>query len=63
MSTRKRKPADKSRPTYRVTKVEQNDENDLKKQKEQAKKLLEEQAKNDKEWFDKEMDKNLKNIK
>jgi len=63
MSTRKRKPADKSRPTYRVTRVEQNDENDLEKQKEQAKKLLEENEKNGQEWFDKELDKNLKNIK
>ncbi len=39
-----------------------NEETDLKKVKAQLLKELEEKEKNDKEWYDKEMDKNLKKL-
>lgn len=38
---------------------EKNEENDLKKVKAKLLKELEEREKNDKDWYDKEMDKNL----
>jgi hypothetical protein len=39
---------------------EKSEESDLKKVKEKMLKELAEKEKNDKEWFDKEMDKNMK---
>lgn len=64
MATRKRKPLDKKMPTFRITRNEdKNDENDLQKVKAQVLKELEEKQANDKEWYDKEYEKNLKNTK
>ena len=50
----------KTVPDFRVTKVQEDEENDLKKAKAKALKELEDNKKNEKEWYDKEMDKNLK---
>lgn len=64
MSTRKRKPADKKFAAFKLTREEGNvEENDLKKVKEQILKDLEANKENDKEWYDKELEKNMKNIK
>jgi len=62
MATRKR--IVKKLPEFRLPKAsEEKEENDLKKVKAQALKQLEEDEKNKKEWFDNELDKNLRNIK
>ncbi len=64
MAERKRKPTDKKRPAFKAERTPgEQEENDLKKVKEQIKKDLEENQANDKDWYDKELDKNLKNIK
>jgi len=64
MATRQRKPAEKKFPAFNLAKpVEQDEENDLKKVKAQILKELEENEGKEKEWFDKELEKNLKNIK
>jgi hypothetical protein len=64
MGTRKRIPADKKFAAFKASKPEQNqEENDLKKVKAQIIKELEEKQEKTEEWFDKELDKNLKNIK
>lgn len=64
MATRKRKPADKKLPTFKMARIpEDQDENDLKKSKERIIKELEENKAKEKEWYDKELDKNLKNVK
>jgi hypothetical protein len=64
MAMRKRKPVDKKMPAFRVTRVEgDQEETDLKKVKAQIMKELEDNSANDKDWFDKEYEKNLKNIK
>lgn len=60
MSTRKRKPV----PAFKLAKTQEGaEENDLKKVKEQLKKEFEAHPERDKDWFDKELEKNLKNIK
>ena len=62
MATRKRKPTDRKRPAFKLGATQQEaEENDLKKLKEQALNELEELKKNEKDWYDKELDKNLKN--
>ncbi len=64
MATRKRKPLDKKMPTFRVTRNEDiKEEQDLQKVKAEVLKSLEQKQANDKEWYDKEYEKNLKNIK
>jgi len=65
MAARPRKVSDKKLPAFRVTRVPEQDgeEQDLKKVKERIKKELEENEADKKEWLDKELDKNLKNIK
>ena len=64
MATRKRKPADKKMPAFKLTPVrEDQEENDLKKIKARTIKDLEENQAKEKEWFDNELDKNLKNTK
>lgn len=63
MATRKRKPADKKMPAFKMTRIPEDQENDLKKSKERTIKELEENKLKEKEWFDKELDKNLKNAK
>jgi hypothetical protein len=64
MSTRKRKPTEKKLPAFRsVTVNEEQGETDLKKVKAAVIKELEENKAKEKEWYDTEMDKNLKNIK
>ncbi len=51
----------KKRPDFRLGKDQQEpEENDLKKVKAQALKDLEADEKNKKEWYDTELDKNLK---
>ena len=50
----------KKRPHYRLPPVK-TEEEDLKKVKAQALKEIEENEKNKNEWYDKELDKNLKN--
>jgi hypothetical protein len=52
-------------PPFRSERVEDNtEENDLKKVKENIlRQLNEDTTANDKEWYDKELEKNLKNIK
>ena len=49
-------------PTFKLTPM-QNEEEDLKKVKEQAIRDLEETQKKKEEWLDNELEKNLKNIK
>ena len=63
MATRKRKPLDKKMPAFKMTRIDENDENDLQKVKAQTIKELEEKQANDREWYDKEYEKNLKNTK
>lgn len=60
MAGRPRKPVDKKMPDFRVTNKGKEETDDLKKVKEAALKAIEESKKNDKEWYDKELDKNLK---
>jgi hypothetical protein len=61
---RKRKPADKKFAAFKTTEAPQTNENaDLKEVKAQIIQELEEKTEGDKEWFDKELEKNLKNIK
>ncbi|GAA4468538.1 hypothetical protein GCM10023093_26300 [Nemorincola caseinilytica] len=57
---RTRKPTNGKVKGVKFTISKTTEENDLKKVKEQLLKDLEEKEKNDKEWYDKEMDKNLK---
>ncbi|MCF8449175.1 MAG: hypothetical protein K9G49_04820 [Taibaiella sp.] len=64
MAMRQRKPAEKKFPAFNIAKeVGETEETDLKKVKAQILKELEENEGKDKEWFDKELEKNLKNIK
>ncbi len=64
MGTRPRKPADKKFAAFKTGKpAQEQEENDLKKVKAQIIKELEENQANKEEWYDKELDKNLKNIK
>ena len=64
MATRKRKPTDKKLPAFRaVEREKEQEENDLKKVKAQIAKELEEDTAKKEEWYDKEFEKNLKNIK
>ena len=64
MATRKRKAVVKKLPAFKLTRVQQDaEENDLKKVKAKAIRDLEEKQKNTKEWLDKELDNNLKNNK
>jgi len=64
MATRKRKPAEKKFPAFKIARPgEEQEENDLKKVKARIIKDLEEDKEKEKEWFDKELEKNLKNIK
>ena len=59
MATRKR--IAKTVPDFRVTGIGKNaEEEDLKKVKARVLKELEEDQKNKKDWFDQELDKNLK---
>jgi len=54
----------KKLPEFRLpADPKETEENDLKKVKAQALKELEEREKNKKEWYDNELDKNLKNAK
>lgn len=64
MADRKRKPADKKLPAFKMTRVDdRQEENDLKKVKARIIKELEEKRSDAKEWYDNELDKNMKNIK
>lgn len=64
MSTRKRKPADKNLPTFRVTRYKtESEEDDLKAVKAKLKKELEDSQEKTNDWLDQELEKNLKNIK
>jgi hypothetical protein len=64
MATRKRKPADKKLPAFKLTRLqEEKEENDLKKVKARTIKELKENQLKEKEWFDNELDKNLKSNK
>lgn len=63
MAERKRKPMDKKLPAFKLTRLPEEEENDLKKVKEATIKELEANKGKEQEWFDKELDKNLKNIK
>jgi hypothetical protein len=63
MAIRKRKISEKKRPAFRQPVVQPDDENDLKKAKERIMKELEESEQNQKEWYDNELDKNLKQQK
>jgi hypothetical protein len=64
MAARQRKPTDKKMPAFRSERVgDSNEENDLKKVKEQILRQIQEDTSDNKEWYDKELDKNLKNIK
>jgi hypothetical protein len=47
MATRKRKPLDKKMPAFKMTRIDENDENDLQKVKAQTIKELEEKQAND----------------
>ncbi len=61
MATRKRKVTDKKLPVFKVAKAPQETgEEDLKKVKAQIIKELEENEEQAKEWYDKELDKNLR---
>jgi hypothetical protein len=61
MATRKRKPADKKLPAFKMTRIQEHpEENDLKKLKAQTLAALKENKEKEKEWYDNEMDKNLK---
>ena len=54
----------KKLPEFRITKDQKEpEEDDLKKEKARIIKELEENEEKEKEWFDNELDKNLKNIK
>jgi hypothetical protein len=58
MAARQRKP----KPAFKLAKTEQEQgTEDLKKVKEQALKDLQESKEEEKEWYDQELDKNLKN--
>ncbi|MCW3120879.1 MAG: hypothetical protein JWQ38_371 [Flavipsychrobacter sp.] len=59
MAERKRHVAGKKMPAFKMTRQEE-EEQDLKKVKEEAIKALEEDQANKKDWYDKELDKNLK---
>ena len=61
MATRKRKEVVKKLPAFKMTRLQQEEE-DLKKVKAQVIKELEESKENAKEWLDKELDKNLKKL-
>ncbi len=54
---------DKKLPAFKLTRLPEEEENDLKKVKEATIKELEANKAKEQEWFDKELDKNLKNIK
>lgn len=60
MSMRKRKLTKGKVAGAKFTIKEEKEENDLKKVKGQTLKELEEKNKDDKDWYDQEMDKNLK---
>lgn len=60
---RKRTPTNGRVAGVKFTVNTEKEKDDLKKAKEQILKEIEEKEKNNKEWFDKELDKNLKNIK
>jgi hypothetical protein len=63
MATRKRKPTNGRVAGVKFTLNTEKEQEDLKKVKEQLLKELAEKETDNKEWFDKELDKNLKNIK
>jgi hypothetical protein len=60
MPTRKRKPTNGRVTGAKFAVKGENEVDDLKKAKAEALKALEEKEKNSKEWFDKELEKNLK---
>ncbi len=60
MATRKRKPVSSNRPIFKVTRTEASEENDLKKVRAQVLKELKKNEENKKDWYDIELDKNLK---
>ena len=57
---RTRKPTNGRVPGIKFDVSEKNEENDLKKAKAQTLKQIAEQEKNKNQWYDEEMDKNLK---
>lgn len=57
---RQRKPTKGRVPGAKFTLSKENDDNDLKKAKEQILKELKEKEENSKEWYDKEVAKNMK---
>jgi hypothetical protein len=59
---RKRKPTNGRVSGVKFTLNNTNEETDLKKVKAQLLKELEEKENNDKDWYDKEMEKNLKKL-
>ena len=62
MAARKRKEVVKKLPAFKLTRIQdESEEHDLKKVKAKAIKDLEEHQKNAKDWYDNELDKNLKN--
>ena len=63
MATRKRKPTNGKVVGVKFAVNAEEEKDDLKKAKEQILKEIAEKENNSKEWFDKELDKNLKNIK
>lgn len=64
MAERKRKPAEKKFPVPKTfVPGEEQDDNDLKKEKARIMAELAENKEREKEWYDRELDKNLKNIK
>ncbi len=60
---KKRKPTNGKVLGVKFTVNKENDDNDLKAAKARALKELEEKEKNSKEWYDKEIEKNLKSQK
>jgi hypothetical protein len=60
MATRKRKPVSSNRPIFKVSKTEPAEETDLKKVRAQVLKELKKNDDNKKDWYDNELDKNLK---
>jgi hypothetical protein len=63
MAARKRKEVTKKLPAFKLTRIQEDEENDLKKVKAKVIKELEEKRKNAKEWYDNELDNNLKKQK
>ncbi len=59
---RAKKPTNGRIPGVKFTLNKETEENDLKKNKEKILKELEEQEKNNKDWYDKEIDKNMKKL-